>query len=296
MRRGGSDPLTPRHATASVAGMITIAPRRCLSLLFVALLLVAPAHAFAGFVFFDERGAQVLVQKGRLKHVSPSGDEPVVALDSARARLWVSNPRARAYWEGTIDEFCGAVKGMLGGMAGGGAAGGGLPPEVEKMMKEQMANLPPEQQAMVKQMMQARQGQAGAAPAPPPRVTVESTGETEMVAGLAARRFRVLADGKLFEEVWLSNDPAIAREFDLSRAPETIAKLSACQVGQSRVQDTPAYRQLYTQGWPLKSVSHAGGFSRPTVVRTERRDLAEAEFTPPSDFRKLPLVEVFMKR
>jgi len=149
---------------------------------------------------------------------------------------------------------------------------------------------------MVRQMLQARQGGAAAPATPPPRVTVESTSDTETIAGLAARKFRVLADGKLFEEVWLSNDPAIVRELDPSRAPETIAKLSACQLGQSRVQETPAYRQLFTHGWPLKSVSHAGGFSRPTVVKTERRDLADAEFTPPSDFRKLPLMDVFLKR
>ena len=267
---------------------------RCsLWLLFVALLLLAPAQALAGFVFVDERGAQLLLQKGRLKHVSPGGDDPVVAVDSARARIWVSNPRARAYWECTIDEFCGVVKGMLGGVAG---SGGGLPPEVEKTLKDQMASLPPEQQAMVKQMLQARQGQAAAPAGPPPKVTVEPTSDTETIAGIAARKFRVLADGKLFEDVWLSSDPAIARELDPSRAPETIAKLSACQLGQSRVQEAPAYRQLYTQGWPLKSVSHAGGFGRPTVVKAERRELPDAEFTPPSDFRKLPLMDVFMRR
>jgi hypothetical protein len=280
--------------------MITIAPRRYLSLLFAALVLLVPAHAMAGFLFVDERGAQVLLSKGRLKHVSPSGEEPAVALDATRGRLWVSNPKTKAFWEGTVDEFCTSVKNLMGGLAGGAAPGGGMSPEMEKVMKEKMAGLSPEQQEMVKQMMQgmaARQGQQpGAGAAAAPRVTVESTGTTETIAGLSAKKFRVLADGKLYEEVWLSNDPAILREFDMSRAPDTIAKLQACQVRQGRVQEADAYRQLFTQGWPLKSVNHAGGFGRPNVVRTERRDFADSEFTPPADFRKLPLVEVFMAR
>lgn len=281
--------------------MIITGAHRWLSLLSVAGVLLAPAPAIAGFLFIDDRGAQMLLSKGRLKHVSPSGEEPVVALDAGRARMWVSNPRTRAYWEGTIDEFCTSVRGLLAGVTGGGGGMPAMSPEMEKMMKEKMAGLTPEQQEMVKQMMQgaaARQGQPGAAAAAPaPRVTVEPTSETETIAGLPARKFRVLADGKLHEELWLTSDPAIAREFDLKRAPETIAKLSSCHgMRQSRVQETDAYRQLFTQGWPLKSVVHDGGFSRPNVVRTERKDFADAEFIPPTGFRKLPLVEVFTTR
>jgi hypothetical protein len=282
--------------------MIIIGSRRWLSLLFVALALLAPAPAIAGVLFIDDRGAQMLLSNGRLKHVSPSGEEPIVAVDAGRARMWVSNPRTRAYWEGTIDEFCTSVRGLLAGVTGGG--GGGMPalsPEMGKMMQERMAGLPPEQQEMIKQMMQAamaRQGQPGAAgAAATPRVTVEPTGETETIAGFSTRKFRVFADGKLHEEVWLTNDPAITREFDPKRAPETIAKLSACRgAQQSRVQDTDPYRQLFTQGWPLRSVAHDGGFSRPNVVRAERKDFADAEFTPPTGFRKLPLMEVFTTR
>lgn len=272
--------------------MRTTRPRRYLSLLLAALLMVAPARALAGFAFLDERGAQTLLSSGRIKYLSPTAEDPVVVLDAGRGRMWIANPRARAYWGGTVDEFCASVKAMLGGA---------MSPEVETMLREKTSGLTPEQQEMARQMMKsamAQQGrQPGAESARVPRVTVESTGDTETIAGLPTRKFRVVADGKLQEEVWLTNDPAVTREFDLSRAPQTIAKLSACHGPRpSQVQDTDAYRQLFTQGWPLKSVTHGGGFSRPNVVRTERREIADTEFVPPLDYKKLPLVNVLMKR
>lgn len=266
---------------------------RRIALLLAACALALPAQVFAGFLFVDERGAQMFLSKGRIKHVSSSGEEPVVAVDSTRGRLWVSNPRAKAYWEGTVEEFCTAVKALTGG-----AAGAAMSPEMDKLMKEKLAGLPPDQQEMVKQMM-ARSGQAQqAAPEPPPRVTVEAAGDGENVAGLATKKFRVLADGKLYEEVWLTSDPAITREFDMGKAPEIIAKFSACQArGASRVQETDAYRQLFAKGWPLKTVAHGGGFSRPHVVKAERRDIGDAEFAPPSGYKKLAaLMEVFATR
>jgi hypothetical protein len=55
------------------------------------------------------------------------------------------------------------------------------------------------------------------APAKPRRVSVQATGETATIAGLPKRKYSVLADGRPYEDLWLTPDPGIASEMALDR-------------------------------------------------------------------------------
>jgi hypothetical protein len=167
---------------------------------------------------------------------------------------------------------------------------------VDKQMAEAMKDMPPAQREQMMQMMkQMGRGAPGSA-GPPPRVTVERTAETQTIAGLAARKYRVLANDKLYEELWLTTDTALLRELDLGKAPDTFGRMFACMVGggSDRVETSTEYRQVYAQGWPLKAVYHGdgGAAGRSLVTRVEKRDVPEPEFAPPAGFRAAPLVEI----
>jgi hypothetical protein len=273
-------------------------PRWLGGLAVAALVLVAATSVHAGYVMFDQQGGQTLVSKGRIKHAGQVPDQPTMVFDVGRARLWFANPRTRSYWEGTVEEYCAAMKNMLGSAMS----------EMEKQMKEQIARLPPDQRAQaeqtMKQALQQAQGiQPGAQPAKSPKVTVERTAEQATIAGQPARKHRVLADGRPSLDVWLGTDAGLAQEVGLARMPETYGRIAACLDARPRGQidssaavfESAEYRQLYSQGWPLRIVSHEGGAARPMVeiVRIERRDFSEAEFAPPAGYRKAPLPQVF---
>jgi hypothetical protein len=252
----------------------------------------------AGYAMFDQHGGQTLVSKGRIKHAGQAPDQATMVFDVGRGRLWFANPRTRSYWEGTAGEYCTAMKGMVGSAMS----------EMEKQMKEQLAKLPPDQRAQAEQMMkqalqQAQGTRPGAQPAKPPKVTVERTGEQATIAGQAARRYRVLADGQPSLDVWLASDAGLAQEVGLARMPESYGRMAACLdtrptgqvVPSAAVFESPEYRQLYSQGWPLRIVDHGSGAPQTMVeiVRIERRDVSEAEFAPPAGYRKAPLPQVF---
>jgi Domain of unknown function (DUF4412) len=258
-----------------------------------ALAVLATTPVSAGYAMFDQQGGQTLVSKGRIKHAGQAADQPTMVFDIGRGRLWFSNPRTRSYWEGTAEEYCAAMKGMMSSAMS----------EMEKQMKEQLAKLPPDQRAQAEQTMkqalqQAQGTQPGAQPAKPPKVTVERTAEQATIAGQAARKYRVLADGKPSLDVWLGTDAGLAQELGLARIPESYGRMAACLDSRPTGQvvfESPEYRQLYSQGWPLRIVSHEGGAAQPMVeiVRIERRDFSEAEFAPPAGYRKAPLPQVF---
>ncbi|HEU4370218.1 MAG TPA: DUF4412 domain-containing protein [Methylomirabilota bacterium] len=249
------------------------------ALALASVLLLAPA-AHAGWIILDEGGDHTLLSRGRLKVAPKRAEGHSVMLDVSRARMWVADAGRRAYWEGPVEEYCQAVRGTMAA--------------VDKQMAEAMKDLPPAQREQMQQMM--KQMGRGGAPGPAPRVTIERTGETQTIAGLPTRKYRVLADGKLYEELWLTTEAALLRELDLERAPDTFGRVFACMVGGGgeRVEATNEYRQVYAQGWPLKAVYHGegGGAARLVVTRVEQRDVPEHEFTPPAGFRPAPLAEL----
>lgn len=212
-----------------------------------------------------------------------------MSLDIGRARMWVADSTRRTFWEGTVEEYCQAMRTtMTGAMA-----------DMEKQMAEAMKDMPPAQREQMQQMMKNMRG--GAPNAPAPRVTVEKTSETERIAGLPARKFRVLSDGKLYEEMWLTTDPALLRELEMAKAPDTFGRMSGCMAGMAggpRPESSDEFRKLYGEGWPLKVVYYGAGEGGPgpagtTVMKAEQRDIPEREFTPPAGFRAAPLTEVF---
>jgi len=248
---------------------------------FALLLLLAPA-AEAGWVIVDDGGDQTLLSRGRLKMAPMKADGHSMVLDVGRARMWVADAGRRAYWEGPVEEYCQAIRGTMAA--------------VETQMTEAMKDMPPAQREQMMQMMKQMGRGAPGTSGPPPRVTVERTGETATIAGLAARKYHVLANGKLYEELWLTTDAALLRELDLGKAPDTFGRMFACMVGggSDRVEATAEYRRVYAQGWPLKAVYHGegGGAGRSAVTRVEQRDLPEGEFAPPAGYRAAPLGEI----
>jgi hypothetical protein len=225
-------------------------------------LLLGPLAAHAGYLIVDENGEQVLLSTGRLKMAPSSAGGLVLVLDVAQGRLWVADPGRRRYWEGTVDEYCDGVRGLA------------APPK-------------------------AARGDAGGA-GRAPTVTIERTAETQTIAGLPTRKFRVLADGTLYEELWLASDAALLRELIVARAPDTFGRMSGCLATAGsgrRVETTDEYRRIYSEGWPLKAVFHGDGgpLAGPAVVRIESREIPDTEFKPPSGFAAVPLLEVFSR-
>ncbi|HET7340122.1 MAG TPA: DUF4412 domain-containing protein [Methylomirabilota bacterium] len=262
----------------------------CARWLVIALLLLLAPAADAGYALVDEGGHQTLISRGRLKIAPRDGDVSMV-MDVGRGRMMVADAKRRLYWEGTVEQYC---QEMQGAMAGAMA-------EMEKQMAEHLKDMPPAQRQQMEQMMrQMGRGSAAGAPAgPPPQVTVERTNETATIAGLAARKYRVLSNGTAYEEVWLTSDAALLREVEAGRAPDTLGRMSGCMAsaGSDRPAATAEYRKLFAEGWPLKLTYLAGGNRGGTTVMTvERRDIPDTEFAVPTAYRAAPLGELFGTR
>ena len=215
--------------------------------------------------------------------------------DPARGRFWIANTKTLTFWQGTVEEYCADAKRTQ-----------------DEMTARQMTNIPPERRRMIEEQM-GRQpaGPQGTTPEPPPakpvKVTVERTDERRTIAGQEVRKVRVLADGQLHEELWLTIDPQVARTIDYAKVLETERRVRECVGGDAQarkdremaaypeyvrramdpsgqleknriaraVQASPEYASLMGEGMALTN----------DVNALESRDIPAADLEPPPGFR-----------
>jgi Domain of unknown function (DUF4412) len=260
-----------------------------------ALVAALTASAEAGYLLVDKDGDRTLVSKGKVKELAGDDEGPQSVFDLATARAWMSNPERRVYWEGTIDELCTTIRETARSMA----------KQMEQSIESQLAKLPPETRAKAEELRKTlaakRAAEEGKEEHGPGVIKVERTSETAMIADQPTRKYRVVVDGRLYEEDWLTTDSALSKEFALDKASAVMSRVSACAQSSDPegshgigVDEGRVYQKLYPQGWPLKAVSHAEGKTRTKteITQVERKDVAEGEFQPPAGYRKAPLAEV----
>jgi len=138
-------------------------------------------------------------------------------------------------------------------------------------------------------------------PVAAPLVRVEKAG-SEKVAGYQADRYRVLADGKLFQEVWRSRDSRL-RELEATWGRVQAFEFSGDTCGEptSREEAIVAsrpYRRLMAGGLVLKS-SNPPVFGKTTsteVVSIERQPVPAERFRVPAGYRRVKSVEALMRQ
>ena len=238
------------------------------------LVLLLPSVVLAGVVVTHADGSRAYLADGCFKQVD--GENQTMIFDANRDVMILVDTTRKIYAEGTVDAFC--------------ESGSNL-------MEQAMAGLSPEEQEMMKQMMGDLPGQDKTPKRPD--VRVERGGDGDSVAGYATVRYRVTADGKPYEELWLSAAPPLMEEFGrLGSMVEQTGRLAECFGGGLAAEDLveagPEYIALLKKGYPLKTIKFEDG--RPEVqdevVKVEETGIPASEFRPPPGYRKVSFREL----
>jgi hypothetical protein len=230
----------------------------------------------AGVILVDGDGSRVYISGGKFKEVSEE-DTQTYIIDVNDETLTVVDDEEKAYAKGTVDEFCS---------------------EVASAMDAALEGMSEEEKAMMKQMMNmAGQGKEKE----PPKVTVSKSGNGEKVAGLSTTKYTVTVDGKLYEEVWITDDAAVMKEFkQMSKLSDMSFRMGGCMGGAIGVslagtpETSPQYRDMLKIGFPVRVVSYEEGVADEgeKVVEVKKESIPDLEFMPPKGYRKIPFKEL----
>jgi hypothetical protein len=225
----------------------------------------------AGVVLTEEDGSTVLMSAGMFKQVM-AGEPHAVIVDAATGIITYIHTAKRVYAQGTPEELCGTVRAFL---------------------DQSLATMTPEQRAMVRQLLDDRGGR-------PPKVTVRKVGDGGKVAGLPTTLWEVKADGRKYEEIWITADKLILSELDEpGEALEMVQRLGTCLASATggafanRPDNTEAYRALFAEGLTLKARYYRDGEVDESQTKSvEVKELPASEFLPPEDFKKVEFTQL----
>ncbi|KMY66324.1 hypothetical protein AAU61_17855 [Desulfocarbo indianensis] len=217
----------------------------------ICLALVA-APAWAGWVQVEKEGEKLLISQGRIKTVPEDPAEGWTVMDFKKGQILVVNPQDRTYAQATLQQFCQTM------------------------------------QQFVSQM-KAMAGKKAEAEPKAVKVEVVKQGSGGKIAGFNCTKYRVLADGRLKEEVWLTTEPEFVKEFD----PGLLSKMIGCAAERGEVESSPAYQQLISSGWVLRAITNDNGQpeAETDVISLKKEDISEDEFRVPQGYRQITLDE-----
>jgi hypothetical protein len=231
-----------------------------------ALLLVVPCVVHAGWAVTEPDGSESLISKGRMR---ASWDNGASILDANSSTVVMIDDMNRTYASGTVDELCAQIKSS-----------------VESMM----GDMPAEQKAMVQRMM--GHGKT-------PEVKIVDKGAGEKIGGFATKRYDVVADGKLYQQLWITDNKDLVAECKpvmllMARFSQCLASVNPMG-GTSDPEATPEYAKIFERGVVVRSVDageqEEGG--EPEEMTIEKRDVPESAFKVPDGYRAVSFAEVF---
>jgi hypothetical protein len=236
--------------------------------LILAVLVAAAPAAHAGWVITDADGQETLVSNGMMRNGWDETSGMIV--NGKDNKLIMYDGKQKAYAEGTMEELCEVTSSFM-----------------EMMMKD----VPAEQREMMKKMMGHGDGT--------PTVEVKSKGGGEKIAGFATERYEVLVDGTLYEEVWLTDDKKLMKDFEPLR--DALGSFVKCMSGLQAMGGTPPeatdeYLGLMKKGLALRTKSHRQGpesTSHDTTAVVEKK-ISDDAFKAPDGYRKVAFQELMM--
>ncbi len=133
-------------------------------------------------------------------------------------------------------------------------------------------------------------------PAKPLAVAVRDLGAGERLQGYDTRRYQVLVDGELLEEVWLAPKIQVAGEIDLVAFGTAMQKMIGGGVGLNQgYEGSEAYRTLRAGGYPLRQILYfVGEKSTLEVTAVAIKDFPADDFAVPKGFTKIPYDDLLL--
>lgn len=233
-----------------------------LNLVVILITIYVTPGLMAGIVATDSDGSKTYVSDGKIKH---QDHEEGMILDSKTGEVVYFNSGNKSYTRGKMSDYCAAMS---------------------NLMQQMMQSMPPEYKKMLGIGEEKKS----------PKVTIVSEGSGGTLIGYKTEKYKVMADGELYEELWLTTDDALMKEFKpLVPLFSEFFKCSKIMEMVVPVEGSPEYAKLLEKGFTLKSIKYENGDQNIETNITDLllKDISTEEFQPPAGYKELSFSEFF---
>jgi len=259
-------------------------------LLILTLVLLINMYANAGWVitqrtYDSDEGVEsalietIYLQSNMMKIVR---EDMITIFDLNKETMTLMSPEKKFYWTGNIANYKEEIKGAM-----------------KLAMEEQLKNASGEQKEMIRKMyqgmMESIDDPSKFADEEPEEydLEIEKTDQKERIAGHLATKYQVKVNGSLKEEDWLSESNRAHSEFDINKFYTVFGDFSKQAGTAAFYESNETYMEFAKKGFPLKSINYYGGYETISeITKLEKSDINQKEFNPPTDYKKVSLVEI----
>jgi hypothetical protein len=123
----------------------------------------------------------------------------------------------------------------------------------------------------------------------PRKITVQKTGETQVINGFRTEKILVYGDGELIEEDWTTRDVEMK---EVEKVMDKVAKGFSRDFKLEMMEGREIYEKLKLHGYPILVKDHSktyglGGLDVLEVKKMEKKELGDDVFLPPSGYNKI---------
>jgi hypothetical protein len=223
----------------------------------------------------NARIEEVYLFKGYMKMVNGS---LTTIFDLAKGEIIYLNASNKTYWKGNPRRFNTEVRAELEAMIEDKLYG------VEKDQREAM-------RAMYKEMINASFPEGETTPRAK-TFTVRKERDGEKVSTFTATKYSILEEGLPLENIWISAELPIAKDFDFISLSHFLNLLASGAYAAS-FESSQEYFKLLEKGYPVKvEISRSSGTQVSEVTSAKKVTLNQSDFSIPSGYLPSTLTSV----
>lgn len=253
-----------------------------------------PEKAFAGFIIEQvsyEKGAsikkkgKIFIKDNKIKFVEEQNGQGVAIFDLNTGEMIQIDNEGKRYVVASPEDYFQFIQDITNKM--------------KTELENQLSQLPPEQRAQAEEMMKSQGITVPGQGKKLKNVTLKKTHVTEAIAGYKSNKYEIYEEGKLSEEIWISNDMGFGNELDMKKMANYMSEIKKISekagAGESNWdEEQKIFQEIYESGFPTRSVDYSSGAKVyiEEIVKVNKADISDSEFEPPTGYKKVTLQEI----
>ena len=222
----------------------------------------------------DKKGrGQIYISDNKIKFIADNSD-PIIIFDLNKNKLLIIDNETKQYIESSPKKYVELVQKSL--------------IEQKKELKQKLANMPKEKRAQQLKLLEHKRIDVSGNE-PLRNWKFNKTDETKLVAGLKAQKIELFEDGKLIQQLWVSDK---LQEIDLNKLAKVYGEIQKISQGLYLSLDNQnkfgkTLTEIYKLGYALETVDYKLPGNRvEKTISIKQVDISDKDFTPPSDYQK----------
>lgn len=219
---------------------------------------------------------QIYILENKIKFVADNSD-PTIIFDLNKNKIFIVDNVAKKYIESSPKKYVELIQQNMN--------------EQIQALKKELANMEKKERTRQLKLLEKKRIDIYGAEQPK-KWEFNKTKETKDIAGLNAQKIELLEDGKVIQEMWVSNK---LQEIDFDKLAEfygEIQKISQGMYLDAENQDrfSKALSNIYKMGYPLHTVDYnLPGNRVETILSIKQADLTDKDFSPPKEYERTKL-------